>query len=86
MIGGLPSKIFHLEDFSRVLSELEVETKVVIDNEVSDGFPSRKISNWFQTKIKFKKLIEDFKPDLILVDRQRHFAINAVNSKIKVII
>ena len=86
LIGGSPSKIFHLEDFSRALSKLEVETKVVIDNEVSDGFPSRKISNWFQTKIKFKKLIEDFKPDLILVDRQRHFAINAVNSKIKVII
>lgn len=86
LIGGSPSKKFHLEELANALIKLDVETKVVIDNEISDGFPSRKISKWIHTKNRFKELIESFKPDFILVDRQRHFAVDAVNSNIKVII
>ena len=86
LIGGSPSKIFHLEEFSKALAKLNVETKLVIDNDISDGFPSKKFSRWFKSKEKFKKLLEDFDPDFILVDRQRHFAIESVNSKKKVII
>ena len=86
LIGGSPSKIFHLEELANALTKLNVETKVVIDNEISDGFPSRKVFRWFNTNTRFKKLIENFKPDFILVDRQRHFAMDAVNSNVKVII
>jgi glycosyltransferase involved in cell wall biosynthesis len=86
LIGGSPSKIFHLKEFTNALIKLGIECKLVIDTDISNGFPSRKISDWFQTQKKFDKLIFDFKPDIILVDRQRHFAKIALKYKIPLII
>lgn len=86
LIGGAGSKFFHLKEFSDSLERLGVETKLVLDSEIYDGFPSRNINNWLQNRRKFKKLIYDFKPDLIFVDRQRHFSVAAVESKIPVLV
>ena len=86
LIGGSPSKIFHLNDFAKNLYDLGVEVKVVIDSEFCDGFPSRKISKWFQSKNQFNKLSMDFKPDLILIDRPRHFALESVKQKIPTLV
>jgi glycosyltransferase involved in cell wall biosynthesis len=82
LIGGSSSKIFHLQEFSEALVKLGVETKVVIDSEIYDGFPSRKISNWFQTTSKFNRLVDEFKPDALFVDRQRHFCLAAAKTKL----
>ena len=82
LIGGSSSFFFHLKEFSDTLNTLGVESKLVFDADYSDGFPSRKIKNWFQTKKKFSKLIDEFKPDAIFVDRQRHFGIAALESNI----
>ena len=86
LIGGASSKFFHLKEFQKSLTKLGVECKLVIDTDICDGFPSRKISNWFQTRNKFDRLISDFKPDIILVDRQRHFAKIASRQKIPLMI
>lgn len=86
LIGGSPSKIFHLKEFEKELINLGVECKLVIDSEICDGFPSRKVSNWFQTRKKIDQLIYEFKPDVILVDRQRHFARAACKYNIPLII
>jgi len=77
LIGGSSSKLFHLKEFSEMLEKFNVETKLVFDADFADGFPSRKMSNWFTTNRRFRKLIDDFRPDLILVDRQRHFGLEA---------
>ena len=61
LIGGGPSKFFHLKEFVDALSKINVDTKLVIDKDVKDGFPSRKISGWFQSRKKFQYLIADFK-------------------------
>ena len=82
LIGGSSSFFFHLKEFSDTLNKLGVESKLVFDADYSDGFPSRKIGNWFQTSKKFTKLIDDFKPDAIFVDRQRHFGIAALKANI----
>jgi glycosyltransferase involved in cell wall biosynthesis len=82
LIGGSSSFFFHLKEFSDTLNKLGVESKLVFDVDYSDGFPSRKIRNWFQTSKKFTKLIDDFKPDAIFVDRQRHFGIAALKANI----
>ena len=76
LIGGSPSKIFHLKDFQDALVKLGVECKLVIDTDICNGFPSRKISDWFQTQKKFDKLISDFKPDVILVESSKTFCKN----------
>ena len=82
LIGGSSSKLFHLTEFSNMLNHLGHECIVVFDAEIYDGFPSRKIRNWFQTRSKFNELVKQFKPDAILVDRQRHFGVAAVEEKI----
>jgi len=82
LIGGSSSFFVHLKEFSDALNRLGVESKLVFDADHSDGFPSRKIKNWFQTKKKFNKLIDEFKPDAIFVDRQRHFGIDALEANI----
>jgi len=58
------------------------EYKLVHDIDIVDGFPSRKISNWFQSKKKFNELIKEFVPDAIFVDRQGHFGVTTIESKI----
>ena len=82
LIGGSSTFFFHLKEFSDTLNRLGVESKLVFDADYSDGFPSRKIRKWFQKRKKFTKLIEEFKPDAIFVDRQRHFGINALKANI----
>ena len=75
LIGGSTSKIFHLKEFANALTNLGVDCKVVVDTDICNGFPSRKVTDWFQTRKKFNQLVSEFKPDIILVDRQRHFAL-----------
>jgi len=86
LIGASSSKIFHLNEFAKELINLGIETKVVFDEDFSDGFPSRRIKHWIKPKNTFKKLIKEFKPDIILVDRQRHFGLDTIKEKIPLII
>ena len=77
LIGASSSKIFHLNEFAKNLKNHGIETKVVFDVDYADGFPNRKISKWFSSNKKFKKLLIEFEPDVIFVDRTRHFALEA---------
>ena len=86
LIGASSSKLFHLKEFAVNLEKSNIECKVVFDSDYADGFPSRKIKSWFSSNKKFKKLINDFKPDVIFVDRTRHFAIEASKTDIPLIL
>ncbi len=85
LIGAAPSKIFHLEEFAKSLSKFNVECKIVNDTEYADGYPSRNFKSWIFSNKKFEKLVLEFKPDIIFVDRPRHFGLKSVNSKIPTI-
>ena len=82
LIGGSSSKFFHLKDFTGELENLGIECKLVHDTDFADGYPSRKLSTWLKQNKKFKNLINDFKPDIIFVDRQRHFGLEGLNTEI----
>lgn len=86
LIGGSPSKLFHLKEFSDELAKFGVESKVVLDTDYCDGFPSRKIFNWVQNNSKFNELVKSFKPDTILVDRQRHFGLAASKTNMPLLV
>ena len=86
LIGASSSKIFHLKEFAENLEKNNVECRVVFDSDFADGYPSRKIKSWFSSNKKFKKLINDFEPDAIFVDRTRHFALEASKTEIPLII
>ena len=79
---GSLGKIFHMKEFSDELEKLNVTVKLVHDSDYSRGFPSKRVLDWFEGDKKFKILISDFQPDAIFVDRQSHFAIHSINSKI----
>jgi len=86
LIGAAPSKLFHLRELSEAVSKLGIECKIVNDIDYSDRFPSRNIKNWFKSKKQFKKLIDEFKPDVIMIDRQRHFGLDVIETKIPLIV
>ena len=46
------------------------------------GFQQNKLANYFQVRRKFKKLIESFKPDAVLVDRQSNFGLEVIKAGI----
>ena len=79
---GSLGKYFHLKEFADELERQDVEVKLVHDIEYSKGFPSKKISDWFNGDKKFQYLIKEFKPDAIFTDRQGHFALHSIKSSI----
>jgi glycosyltransferase involved in cell wall biosynthesis len=71
-----------MKEFANSLSNLGVETKLVMDMDYARGFPSKRPLEWFFGDKQFKKLITEFKPDAIFVDRQTHFGAYAIKLKI----
>jgi len=71
-----------MKEFSDALKTMNVETKLVKDSDYSKGFPSKKFSDWINGDKKFKELIDEFRPDVIFVDRQTHFALHSIRSGI----
>jgi UDP-N-acetylglucosamine 2-epimerase len=86
LIGGSSSKFFHLQEFSHALEKFGIESKLVFDVDYADGFPSRRIGSWLRSDKKFKNLIQEFKPDIILVDRQKHFGLAATKTNIPLLV
>ena len=86
LIGASSSKIFHLRKFAKNLGKYDIKTKVVYDTDFADGFPNRRISKWFSSNKRFKELLTEFEPDVIFVDRTRHFALEASKTDIPLII
>jgi len=79
---GSLGKLFHLNEFSSALKKEGIDVKLVKDTDYSRGFPSKQISEWFGENKKFKELIKEFEPDAIFADRQSHFAIDSIKTKI----
>ena len=86
LIGASSSKIFHLKEFAQKLEKFNVETRVVFDSDYADGFPNRKVSKWFSSNKKYKKLMNEYEPDVIFVDRTKHFALEASKTDIPLVI
>ena len=82
LIGGSPSKFFHLKEFGEKLKAKGHQYKLVKDTDIFTGFPSRHVKDWFDNKEKFKQLISEFSPDAVFVDRQTNFGKTAIEEKI----
>ncbi len=79
---GSKGKFFHLKEFCDELENQKIDVRLIKDSDYSRGFPSKKISEWFNGDRKFKELIREFKPDAIFTDRQSHFALHAIKAEI----
>ena len=79
--AGATQKFVYMKALSDAVSQLGVECKLVKESEYATGFPSKNILEWFSNK-KFKKLISEFKPDAVFVDRQSHFGLESIKAGI----
>ena len=74
-------KFFHLQEFGEALKKLGNDYKLVIETDYATGFPSKNPKDWFSKK-KFHDLINDYKPDVVFVDRQSHFGLETIKAGI----
>ena len=86
LIAGAKPKFFHLREFGDALTKFNVDYKLVHDIEIYTGFPSKDIRNWFQSLSKFNNLVEEFKPDAVLVDRQNNFGLATLKANLPLFI
>jgi glycosyltransferase involved in cell wall biosynthesis len=82
VIGAAQHKFSHLQEFANMFEKLGGHYKLVLDTDYVNGFPSKKFKNWFNPNKKFKKLISEFNPDLVFIDRQSQFGVAAIKSHI----
>ena len=79
---GSVGKYFHLKDFGEALAKSNIDYKLVREIDYVIGFPTKQIGKLLSSKKKFKKLIENFKPDAVLVDRQSDFGLEVIKAGI----
>ena len=75
-----------MKEFTDALERLGVECKLVKDSDYSRGFPNKNFKDWFFGNNEFKKLITEFCPDVIFVDKQSHFGAAAIDANIPLFI
>jgi glycosyltransferase involved in cell wall biosynthesis len=86
LIAEDKSRASHLDRFCIELEKLGIECKIIGDLDIfTDDGLIEKYSKYISTPHKFKKLIKEFKPDFILVERVSQFASLVVKSKIPLI-
>ena len=79
---GSIGKYFHLKDFGEALTRFDIDYQLVRETDYVVGFPTKQIGKLISSKRKFKKLIESFKPDAVLVDRQSNFGLEVIKAGI----
>ena len=65
--------MFHLKEFGEELKKHNIEYKLVSESDYVVGFPTKQLRKYFATRNKIKKLVNDFKPNLVFIDRQGYF-------------
>lgn len=82
LIGSIAPKLALEKEFAAALSKLGVECRVVLDSDVYDGFPSRKVSSWFRTRRQIHRLFDEFKPHAVVENGQGHFGVATLDRHI----
>ena len=75
-------KYFHLRDFGDALKKHGVEYKLVNELDYVIGFPTKSLRKYFSSKKKLDKLISEFQPEAVLVDRQSNFGLEIIKKNI----
>ena len=84
LIGASKDFRFHLEQFADALMKQGTDCLVVNVTDYGSGFLGKDVKNWFSNK-KFKKLVQSFKPNLIIIDGRTVFGNYAVKIGIPLI-
>ncbi len=86
LVWGSKGKRLYMEEFTEALEKLGAECKLVDEGDFAKPFPSKKIIDWFRKDRKLNKLLENFKPDVVFVDRQANVCKCIIKSGIPVFV
>jgi glycosyltransferase involved in cell wall biosynthesis len=79
---GSVGKYYHLKDLQDGLMQIGIECKLIREIDYVVSFPTKHLRRYFSSKKKFQKLISEFKPDAVLVDRQSGFGLEVIKNGI----
>ena len=82
LIAGGPDKYFHLKELGEQLKKHRVTYELVKDTDYASNFSKKNISEIFNPRKKFEKLIEKEKPDAVFVDRRTNFGVYTTKTNI----
>ena len=86
LVWGSKGKKLYMEEFTESLKKLNLDCKLVDETDFAKSFPSKKISDWFGKDKKLIKLLNEFNPDAVFVDRQAHVCVNTIAEKFPVFV
>ena len=80
LIITIKSRIFHLDKFANELKKLQIDCEIINDSEFLDK--SYNFVSKYKKNRKFKKKLDDLKPDIVLLDRQSELGLLVIGKKI----
>ena len=86
LIAEDKSRSSNLEEFGKALTEMGINCEIISDIDIfrNESYVQR-YSKIIKIPNQFKKLIDDFKPDVIMVERISQFTLLSIKSKIPVV-
>ena len=86
LIAGDKSRFYHLERFVIALQKNGVKCKLIDDKKYSNKFFDVDIKNRLEKQKNLKKLLNEFGPDVVLLDRLSGVATEVINTGIPLFI
>ena len=86
LIAGDKTRFYHLEGFTNALEKNGIKCKLIYDIEYSNKFFDINIKNRLGKQRKLKKLLDEFSPDVVLLDRLSGIATEITKAKIPLFI
>ena len=86
LIAGDKTRFYHLEGFTNALEKNGIKCKLIYDIEYSNKFFDINIKNRLGKQRKLKNLLDEFSPDVVLLDRLSGIATEITKAKIPLFI
>jgi glycosyltransferase involved in cell wall biosynthesis len=86
LLAGTKIRYLYNKPFIKELNSLGVTAKLIVDREYVVGFPTLRIRDWFSSRKKYSQLIQEFKPDVVVVDHPSYFGLETIKQDIPLVI
>jgi len=86
LVVGDKTRFIHLKQFIRELEKIGIESKLIYDIEFIDKFFQMNIKKKIEKNRNFKKILQEFEPDVVLLDRISNIGKNVIKENIPLLI
>ena len=82
LIAGDKTRFYHLNGFMNALQNNGIKCKLIYDKEYSNKFFDINIRNRLEKQKKIRSILDEFGPDVVLLDRLSGIATEIIKAKI----